>query len=237
MLLDLLWNFHSPLPPCRAASLAFCWLVRLRPQQQFKKRVMATATPSGAGAGAGAGSAGHADLGVDTASGLAAAPSKPLFPDSGSVLVRNARVWVWDATGTTRDAMLDCAYHFEDWLWVRDGVVQVSASTQRWLRSLQHSHRCQATGKGAVPDDTLRAADACKCPVVDAAGRIVLPGLHDSHCHVFGTGRFAAMCDVSGATSVAELQAKLRAFAEANPSKKWIVGRGWEQDKLGRCVR
>ena len=140
MLLDLLWNFHSPLPSCRAANLAFCWQVRLRPQQQFEKRVMATATPSGAGAGAGAGSAGHADLGVDTASGLGAAPSKPLFPDSGSVLVRNARVWVWDATGTAQDAMLDCAYHFEDWLWVRDGVVQVSASTQRWLGSRQHPH-------------------------------------------------------------------------------------------------
>lgn len=72
--------------------------------------------------------------------------------------------------------------------------------------------------------------------VVDLGGRMVLPGLHDSHIHVHDTGRVLGMCDLSGATSIGDLQQRLRQYAEAHPGAKWIIGRGWEQDKLGRCV-
>ena len=88
----------------------------------------------------------------------------------------------------------------------------------------------QARGVGDAPgvgEDT---------EVVDLAGRMVLPGLHDSHIHVHDTGRVLGMCDLSGATSIANLQQRLRDYADAHPTAKWIIGRGWEQDKLGRCV-
>src|SRR5690606_14503878 len=33
--------------------------------------------------------------------------------------------------------------------------------------------------------------------------------------------------------TLAEAQAKIRAFAEANPDRPWIVGRGWNQELWG----
>lgn len=40
----------------------------------------------------------------------------------------NGRIWTWNATGTSRAAMLDCGYHFSRWMHVDGGVVRVS----RW---------------------------------------------------------------------------------------------------------
>ena len=66
--------------------------------------------------------------------------------------------------------------------------------------------------------------------VVDAKGRTVLPGLIDAHGHVMGLGFFALQLDLTGTTSIADLQARLKAYAAANPDARWILGRGWNQE-------
>jgi predicted amidohydrolase YtcJ len=72
--------------------------------------------------------------------------------------------------------------------------------------------------------------------MVDGGGRTMLPGLIDAHGHVMGLGIGALQLDLSETTSLADAQAKIRAYAAANPSLPWIVGRGWNQEKwrLGR---
>jgi predicted amidohydrolase YtcJ len=67
-------------------------------------------------------------------------------------------------------------------------------------------------------------------------GRTVIPGLIDAHMHVMGLGLGQLVVDLSDTRSLAEAQAKIRAFAEANPERPWIVGRGWNQElwDLGR---
>lgn len=67
-------------------------------------------------------------------------------------------------------------------------------------------------------------------------GRTVIPGLIDAHMHVMELGLAQLVVDLSGTQSLAEAQAKIRAFAEANPERPWIVGRGWNQElwDLGR---
>ncbi len=63
--------------------------------------------------------------------------------------------------------------------------------------------------------------------VIDAAGRLVLPGIADSHVHfVSGSSNLAAV-DLAGAKTVEEVQARIRAFVAANPRAEWIQGRGW----------
>ena len=64
----------------------------------------------------------------------------------------------------------------------------------------------------------------------DAGGRTLLPGLIDAHGHVIGLGFAALTLDLTGTTSVADLQQQLRAYAQANPGAAWIVGRGWNQE-------
>jgi predicted amidohydrolase YtcJ len=66
--------------------------------------------------------------------------------------------------------------------------------------------------------------------VVDAKGRTVVPGLIDAHGHVMSLGFAALQLDLTGTTSVADLQARLRAYAAANPDARWILGRGWNQE-------
>lgn len=68
---------------------------------------------------------------------------------------------------------------------------------------------------------------------VDGKGRVMLPGLIDAHGHVMGLGISALQIDLSDTSSLQEAQAKIAAFAKANPSPRWIVGRGWNQEKWG----
>ena len=71
---------------------------------------------------------------------------------------------------------------------------------------------------------------------LDGKGRTMIPGLIDAHGHVMGLGMGALQLDLSDTNSLQEAQAKLAAFARANPSPRWIIGRGWNQEKwaLGR---
>ena len=70
----------------------------------------------------------------------------------------------------------------------------------------------------------------------DMKGRVLLPGMIDAHGHVMELGFRAMALDLSDTTSLAEAQAKIRAYAAANPDKKWILGGGWNQERwhLGR---
>lgn len=68
---------------------------------------------------------------------------------------------------------------------------------------------------------------------VDGKGAYVIPGLVDSHLHVMGIGFGALTLDLSGTRSLAEAQAAIRDYAAKNPDRKWIVGRGWNQETWG----
>ncbi|WP_347313456.1 amidohydrolase [Defluviimonas sp. SAOS-178_SWC] len=60
--------------------------------------------------------------------------------------------------------------------------------------------------------------------VIDAAGRLILPGLHDTHLHVQDGGQhYAESADLSAARTVEELQAMLRDFA-ASHEREWVYG-------------
>ena len=68
---------------------------------------------------------------------------------------------------------------------------------------------------------------------VDGKDRYLMPGLIDAHGHVMGLGFQALSLDLSDTRSLAEAQAKIAAYAAANPSLPWILGRGWNQESWG----
>ena len=82
--------------------------------------------------------------------------------------------------------------------------------------------------KRLLHGEMIKAAADTK--VVDAAGRTILPGLIDAHGHVMALGFGALQLDLTGTTSIADLQQRLKAYAAANPDAKWILGRGWNQE-------
>ena len=71
---------------------------------------------------------------------------------------------------------------------------------------------------------------------VDGGGKTMLPGLIDAHGHVIdapggvGLGLALTQLDVTGTTSLQDMQQRLRAYAAAHPEVPWIVGRGWNQE-------
>jgi predicted amidohydrolase YtcJ len=70
----------------------------------------------------------------------------------------------------------------------------------------------------------------------DGRGLVMLPGLIDAHGHVMGTGFQALTLDLSNTTSLAQAQAAIKAYALKYPERRWILGRGWNEEKwqLGR---
>ena len=71
---------------------------------------------------------------------------------------------------------------------------------------------------------------------VDGAGKTLLPGLIDAHGHVIdapggvGLGLALSQLDVTGTTSLEDMQQRMRAYAAEHPEVPWIVGRGWNQE-------
>jgi len=63
--------------------------------------------------------------------------------------------------------------------------------------------------------------------VIDAGGRLVLPGIEDSHVHFVSGSTSLSKVDLAGTTTVEENQARIRAFAAAHPEASWVQGRGW----------
>jgi hypothetical protein len=68
---------------------------------------------------------------------------------------------------------------------------------------------------------------------VDGKGRVLLPGMIDAHVHVMDIGFAALTLDLSDTTSLEDALARIKAFADENPGRPWIIGRGWNQEKWG----
>jgi len=63
--------------------------------------------------------------------------------------------------------------------------------------------------------------------VIDAGGKLVLPGIEDSHVHFVGGSRNLDRVDLMGAKTVSEMQRRIREFSISHKSAVWIQGRGW----------
>jgi hypothetical protein len=63
--------------------------------------------------------------------------------------------------------------------------------------------------------------------IVDAGGGTVLPGFNDAHLHFISGGLDLERIDLLGAGTVADIQHRVRSWAEANPDEPWVLGRGW----------
>lgn len=68
--------------------------------------------------------------------------------------------------------------------------------------------------------------------MIDAQGKPVYPGFIDAHAHFVGYGQSLFSVDLFDCNSFDEVVERVKKFAAEHPNEKWILGRGWDQNKF-----
>lgn len=66
--------------------------------------------------------------------------------------------------------------------------------------------------------------------IQDFPGGTIIPGFHDSHCHLYGLGKALAEIDLMGTTSQADVAQRVARGMMMQPGNDWLQGRGWDQN-------
>ena len=82
---------------------------------------------------------------------------------------------------------------------------------------------------GREGDIIFRAVPGTR--VVDLGGRRVLPGLVDSHFHLYGWALSRRRLSLVEAESLADLRRRVAERAAETPAGEWILGQGWNETR------
>ncbi|HST12359.1 MAG TPA: amidohydrolase [Terriglobales bacterium] len=74
---------------------------------------------------------------------------------------------------------------------------------------------------------------SAKTKVIDAGGKLLLPGLTDCHTHFLDGALSLQRIHLDDAKDVAEIQRRVKAWADAHPHEPWVHGRGWTYPAVG----
>ncbi|MBN1459248.1 MAG: amidohydrolase [Armatimonadetes bacterium] len=97
-------------------------------------------------------------------------------------------------------------------------------------------------GKVLAVSDTaeIRQLAGSSTEIVDLAGKTVLPGINDSHCHAadYGSSRppFNLVVGYPAVKSIADIKEVVRRRAVDSAPGEWIRGIGWDCGYLAECL-
>ena len=66
--------------------------------------------------------------------------------------------------------------------------------------------------------------------VIDAKGKLVLPGFNDAHVHFMGTGEQLSSVDLRSSKTPQEFVERIKVFAAKLPKGRWILGGQWDHE-------
>jgi predicted amidohydrolase YtcJ len=69
--------------------------------------------------------------------------------------------------------------------------------------------------------------------VIDAGGKLVLPGFTDCHVHFLDAAFSLERPQLDDAKDVGEIQRRVKAYADAHPGLSWVRARGWTYPAVG----
>ncbi len=67
---------------------------------------------------------------------------------------------------------------------------------------------------------------------IDLKGKTVVPGFIDTHVHALSFGQWLSQINLRDAKSIKEIRQKVKQWTKKTPRSRWIIGHGWDQDKL-----
>jgi len=80
-------------------------------------------------------------------------------------------------------------------------------------------------------DDEILALAGNGTEKIDLAGRLMLPGLSDSHIHFYDHAMGPFRMQLADTTSLDDLLQRLKKKASDTPPGEWIQGRGWNETR------
>lgn len=69
-----------------------------------------------------------------------------------------------------------------------------------------------------------------KTRIIDAKGKLIIPGFNDAHVHFMETGSQLSSVDLRDAKSPQEFVDRIKAFAAKLPKGRWILGGKWDHE-------
>ncbi len=67
--------------------------------------------------------------------------------------------------------------------------------------------------------------------IVDLQGAFAMPGFNDAHTHLGPAGRQHLTLDLDNTASLADMLARVKAYATTLPTRAWLQGSGWDHTK------
>ena len=110
------------------------------------------------------------------------------------------------------------------------GRVYTENPKQPWAQAVA-IHRAKIVAVG--DDTTIEKIRGMGTKVINAGGKLVLPGFTDCHIHFLDGSLSLGRVNLEGAKGVADIQKKLRQYAAEHPGDDWILGRGWNYAMFG----
>ncbi len=104
--------------------------------------------------------------------------------------------------------------------------------TNAWIPGSDHDTLVYDPEIGVVKTLSGDYSSYMPAVTVDADQRLVAPGLADTHMHMLSTAIEEYRLDLRGAESVEDILRLVREEAARRGPGAWIVGRGWDQERL-----
>lgn len=79
-------------------------------------------------------------------------------------------------------------------------------------------------------DADIKGLIGAKTRVIDAKGRLVLPGFNDAHVHFIPTGAQLSQINLRDAKTPEEFVRRIKEFAAKLPKGRWILGGRWDHE-------
>jgi len=113
---------------------------------------------------------------------------------------------------------------------VLHGRIHTENAKQPWAQAVAiRGAKIVAVGN----DADIEKMRAVGTKVIDAAGRLVLPGFVDSHIHFMDGSLSLGRVNLEGAKDASDIQQRLREYASNHSGDGWILGRGWNYAMFG----
>jgi len=125
-----------------------------------------------------------------------------------------------------------CAHHASADLVLKNGRIYTVESSPAWAEALA------ATGETILAvgsNEQVEKYVSGSTQVIDLEGRFALPGFIDGHGHFMSLGLAKMRLDLTTCRNFGEMIEKAAGACRVARTGKWVVGRGWHQEKWDRA--